>query len=257
MTRYRIGLVGELDHLRPHLQGADFSPRGGPFGHAATSEIDSLIGRGPNTPLLVSARQGDPTWNSWLRRVLASGARVVVIGHLPPELQDQPCRRVNSSASLADALIACGASSAMVPDNLASVPLAAPKADRNAAGLGAWLTPARNGFAVDGPEQDALLDPPIVPRRRAPSPTDLDEDSGADNSPDIPAPVIAAPPVQMAFAQRVHTSPPSVSASAPNTITPASTPSGHLHVSSDPANQRAGTVRRPPRVATSVSQTSR
>ena len=85
MTRYRIGLVGELDHLRPHLLGADFSPRGGPFGHAATSEIDSLVERGPNTPLLVSAREGDPTWNSWLRSLLGSGARVVVIGHLPTD----------------------------------------------------------------------------------------------------------------------------------------------------------------------------
>ena len=46
----------------------------------------------------------------------------------------------------------------------------------------------------------------------------------------------------MAFAQRAHTPQASVSASAPNTVTPASTPSALLDVSSEPAHQRAGTV---------------
>src|SRR3954452_5390824 len=96
VTRYRIGLVGDLDHLRPHLLGAGFNPCGGPFGHAATSEIDSLLQRGLKTPVLVSTRQGDPTWSSWLRRLLGSGVRMVVVGDLPAELLDQRCRHVNA-----------------------------------------------------------------------------------------------------------------------------------------------------------------
>lgn len=191
MTRYSIGLVGDLDHLRPHLLGAGFDPRGGPFGHAATSEIDSLLKRDLRTPLLVSVRDGDPTWGSWLKRLLDSGARVVAVGGLPGGLGSHRCRQVRASASLSDALTACGASKAMVPEILSSVPLAAPKVDRpDHAGQPAA---SRSGGPDAAPA--AVLDPPAAPRRSAPSPIDADADDHrlpADRS--AAAPPTCAPP---------------------------------------------------------------
>ena len=81
MTRYPIGLVGDLNHLRPHLESASFNPHGGSFGHPdTTSDIDALLRRDLRTPLLVSVRDSDPTWSSWFGRLLDSGARVVVVG---------------------------------------------------------------------------------------------------------------------------------------------------------------------------------
>ena len=161
---------------------------------------------------------------------------------------------MSSSASLADALIACGASSAMVPDNLASVPLTAPKADRVATSAVARVDPSQDGSAVDQPgtgrtarPADHAAAPRSVPNRPR-------RGRRHRRSHDVRAPVIAA----AAGADGVRPACPHPAAvrvsSAPDAVTPASTPTAHLDVSSDSRPPASRDRRRPPRVATSVSQ---
>lgn len=228
VTRYPIGLVGDLDHLRPHLESASFNPHGGSFGHPdTTSDIDALLRRDLRTPLLVSVRDSDPTWSSWFGRLLDSGARVVVVGDLPGGLGGQRCKRLDASASLADALIACGASRAMVPENFASVPLAAPRVDRFNGGSSEVST-THNGSSAPSATatQISVLDRPATPRRSAPSPSELEDEpvGGRLHRPAraaAPEPVTAPPFIRPATPASAQTGP-----SAPSAVSAASAVSG-------------------------------
>ena len=102
--RYRIGLVGDLHHLRRPLEASGFTPYGGPLDHHVTTQIETLLRQGPRTPVLVAPDHGDPSWVDWLETLLDADRRVVVLGDLPPRVAATRVRQVALDASLADAL---------------------------------------------------------------------------------------------------------------------------------------------------------
>jgi MinD-like ATPase involved in chromosome partitioning or flagellar assembly len=176
VSRFRIGPAGDLGRHRPRLQAASFNPYRGLFGQDVTTRIDVLLEQGPKTPILVAPDPGDPTWVVW-RTLLDSDAPGVIPGHLlPAGIDGSPDRRVPMNATPADALLACGATPAMVPQPAREVSPAAPatvvngatasapahtrprSARRREQGQGVVQLPARTGpTAVSRPD---------TPRRR-------------------------------------------------------------------------------------------
>ncbi|GAA3635187.1 hypothetical protein [Microlunatus ginsengisoli] len=157
-SRYRIGLVGDFDHLRRPLRDASYSPVGGPFCHAVTSEIEQLLGGG-RVPVLIADLPDDPACVAWVRRLLHAGHRLVVVGGADGDDLAVP-RRVSRTASLADALSLCGASGSMVPETFRDVPLIAsepvmsPPPVRDATGAESdWTADDPVELVFDGPRR--------------------------------------------------------------------------------------------------------